>query len=77
MRKQIRNQKGKLGRKGKEKQTVGSITSYPAPIKITPKSCTDALGRVSENSCLRMASEECKNFHLILPVNSLVQKFPN
>lgn len=39
-------------------------TSYPAPIRITPKSRTDALGRVSENSCLRIASADCKKFHL-------------
>lgn len=31
---------------------------------MTPKSCTEALGSVSENSCFFMVSEEYKKFHL-------------
>uniref|UniRef100_A0A2P2KTZ3 Uncharacterized protein n=1 Tax=Rhizophora mucronata TaxID=61149 RepID=A0A2P2KTZ3_RHIMU len=39
-------------------------TSYSAPIRITPKSWTEALSKVSENSCLRIVSADCKKFHL-------------
>jgi len=52
-------------RKEKYKKTaVDYHTSYPAPIKMMPKSSSDARGSVSANSCLLMASAECKKDHL-------------
>lgn len=53
---------------------VNHYTSYPAPVNMTPKSWTDALGRVSENSCFRITSGECTKDHLQGRDNYLLTK---
>lgn len=40
------------------------FTSYPAPIRITPKSVTEAFESESENSILRIPSADCWKVHL-------------